>query len=150
MKSIIMLHAVLLAMAFAGLLPAQNYSECQAPDAHMNPKCNPGLSGPSSMPTPPAELNITGNYDVKGSSPDGGRYEGTVTISGDQQNGFQLNWKIGADEYQGTGVLAGDTLTVEWGAPEPVVYKVSDGGAKLKGKWGKKGKGREILTRSPG
>lgn len=134
----------------ATTLQAQNYSECQAPDAHMNPKCNPGLSGPSSMPTPPAEVNITGNYDVKGSSPDGSRYEGTVAISGDAQNGFQLNWKIGADEYQGTGSLAGDTLTVEWGAPEPVIYKIMDGGARLKGKWGKKGKGRETLTRTPG
>lgn len=150
MKPINTAILILISAVVASALSAQGYSECQAPDAHMNPKCNPGLSGPSSMPTAPAEMNITGNYDVKGTSPDGSRYEGTVTITGDAQSGFQLNWKIGADEYQGTGTLAGDTLTVEWGAPEPVIYQIKDGGAKLKGKWGKKGKGRETLTRNPG
>lgn len=123
-----------------GAAHAQNYSECQAPDAHMNPKCN------GSTPSTPA-LNIGGTYTAQGTSPDGSKYEGTVVISGDQQSGFQFNWTIGADTYAGTGKLDGNTLTVEWGAPEPVVYKVSDGGNKLNGRWGKKGKGREKLVR---
>lgn len=118
---------------------AQNYSECQAPDAHMNPKCNGSQTAPA--------VNIGGAYAVQGSSPDGSKYEGTVVISGDQQSGFQVNWTIGADTYSGTGKLDGNTLTVEWGAPEPVVYKVTDGGNKLSGRWGKKGRGREKLTR---
>ena len=118
---------------------AQNYSECQAPDAHMNPKCSGGTQTPA--------LSIGGTYAVQGTSPDGGKYEGTVQISGDAQNGFQFQWTIGAETYSGTGTLSGNTLTVEWGAPEPVIYKVTDGGNKLTGKWGKKGRGREKLMK---
>lgn len=118
---------------------AQNYSECQAPDAHMNPKCNGSQSAPA--------VNVGGTYNVQGTSPEGAKYEGIVVVSGDQQNGFQFQWTIGADQYSGAGKLSGNTLTVEWGAPEPVVYKVSDGGNKLTGKWGKKGRGRERLIR---
>ena len=119
---------------------AQNYSECQAPDAHMNPKCN------GSAPATPT-VSVGGTYTVQGTSPEGGKYEGTVTITGDSQSGYQFNWTIGAEQYSGTGKLEGNTLTVDWGAAEPVVYKVSEGGSKLIGKWGKKGRGKEKLTR---
>jgi hypothetical protein len=43
-------------------------------------------------------------------------------------------------------LLSGTTLTVDWGQAEPVVYKISNGGATLTGKWGKRGRGREKLT----
>ena len=141
-KKIAMKNVAFTVMLLWGTTQAQNYSECQAPDAHMNPKCNG-----SAPATPSPALNIGGTYTAQGTSPDGSRYEGTVVISGDQQGGFQFNWTIGADTYSGTGKLSGNTLTVEWGAPEPVVYKVTDGGNKLSGRWGKKGRGREKLTR---
>lgn len=103
-------------------------------------------STPPSTP-PAAGPGIGGTYTVEGKNPNGARYEGSCVITGDAAAGFQFNWTIGADNYQGTGTLDGDTLTVDWGAPEPVVYKVTEDGAKLKGKWGPKGKGKEKLTK---
>lgn len=134
--------AVLFFVAVAAI-SAQKPAECQRPDAHMNPNC----SGGSSAPTSPA-INVSGVYDLKGTTPEGGRYEGTVTITGDAQNGYQFHWSLPNDQYNGTGTLNGDTITVEWGAPEPAIYKVLNGGALLKGKWGKGGRGREKLKRS--
>lgn len=98
---------------------------------------------PSTGPT----TGVGGTYTVEGKNPNGGAYEGTCTITGDAASGYQFNWTIGSDNYTGTGTLDGDTLTVDWGAPEPVIYKVKDDGATLKGKWGPKGKGKEKLTR---
>lgn len=122
---------------------AQNYSECQAPDAHQNPKCNGAM-----RPSPPdASLQVGGSYSVEGTTPAGGTYSGSVTITGDATSGFRFEWKIANDEYSGTGRLEGHTLTVDWGAPEPIVYKVLDSGARLEGRWGKKGRGREKLVR---
>jgi hypothetical protein len=119
----------------------------QGPDAHMNPKCGqPSTS--HTPPVPPSDTGFTGGtYAVEGTTPEGSTYTGTALISGDASAGFQVQWTIGDSQYSGTGTLAGDTLTVDWGAPEPVVYKIADGGAMLKGKWGKRGKGREKLTR---
>lgn len=119
---------------------AQNYSECQAPDAHMNPKCN------GSAPAATGAFQ-GGSYTVQGSTPDGAKYEGSVVISGDAASGFHVVWTIGSDTYEGTGTLSGTTLTVDWGQTEPVVYKISADGATLTGKWGKRGRGREKLTR---
>lgn len=131
---------VFLAAAFS--LAAQKPSECQRPDAHMNPNC----SGGSTTPAAPA-ASVSGVYNLKGTTPEGSKYEGTVTISGDAQSGYKFHWSVGNDQYDGTGTLAGDTITVDWGAPEPAVYKVLEGGALLRGKWGKKGRGRETLKR---
>ena len=94
-----------------------------------------------------AFAEVGGTYTCEGKNPNGGRYQGTVVISGDANSGYTFSWTIGADSYQGTGTLSGDTLTVDWGQPEPVVYKVLNDGAELKGKWGPGGKGKEKLTR---
>jgi hypothetical protein len=90
---------------------------------------------------------VGGTYHVEGKNPGGGRYEGTCVISGDPTTGYTFHWTIGGAQYTGTGTLDGDTLTVDWGQPDPVIYKVSADGAELKGKWGPKGRGRETLTR---
>ncbi len=135
--------AIITLAVFSGALPAQNYSECQAPDAHMNPKCN----GSSPTTAPAVAPSLGGTYAVQGTSPEGGTYEGNVTISGDAASGFHVVWTIGSDTYEGTGKLSGNILTVDWGQVEPVVYKVSRDGATLSGKWGKRGRGREKLSR---
>lgn len=93
------------------------------------------------------QVGVGGTYKVEGTNPSGAAYEGTVVITGDAANGYQFKWTIAGDSFDGTGTLEGDTLTVDWGAPDPVIYKVKDGGAKLKGKWGAQGKGKEKLTR---
>jgi len=90
---------------------------------------------------------IGGTYAVSGKNLQGGRYEGTCVVSGDAASGYSFSWTIGSESYTGTGTLSGDTLTVDWGAPEPVVYKVLEDGAQLKGRWGPDGKGKEKLTK---
>lgn len=91
--------------------------------------------------------DVGGTYTCEGKNPNGAKYQGTVVISGDANTGYSFSWTIGADSYQGTGTLSGDTLTVDWGAAEPVVYKVNADGSELKGRWGPGGKGKEKLTR---
>lgn len=138
MKNFVIVIICTFLMAAAGY--AQNYSECQAPDAHMNPKCNgsaPAVTGAFQG----------GSYAVQGSTPEGAKYEGSVVISGEAASGFHVVWTIGGETYEGTGTLSGTTLTVDWGQAEPVVYKISADGATLTGKWGKRGRGREKLTR---
>lgn len=90
---------------------------------------------------------VGGTYAVSGKNPNGSRYEGTCVISGDAATGYSFQWTVGEGQFSGTGTLDGDTLTVDWGEPDPVVYKVSADGAELKGKWGPGGKGKEKLTR---
>ncbi|HNN01649.1 MAG TPA: fibronectin-binding protein [Turneriella sp.] len=90
---------------------------------------------------------VGGTYTVAGKNPGAGRYEGTCVISGDASTGYTFQWTIGEQQFSGTGTLDGDTMTVDWRQPDPVVYKVSADGAELKGKWGPNGKGREKLTR---
>lgn len=138
MKKLISMVLCSLALTVGGF--SQNYSECQAPDAHMNPNCN------GSAPAAGSGFQ-GGSYAVQGSTPEGTKYGGSVVISGDATAGFRVVWTIGNETYEGTGTLSGSTLTVDWGQAEPVVYRIVGGGATLNGKWGKRGRGREKLTR---
>lgn len=92
--------------------------------------------------------DVGGTYACEGRNEKGaGKYTGTVVITGDATSGYSFSWTIGESSYQGTGTLSGDTLTVDWGQPDPVVYKVNADGSELKGRWGPGGKGKEKLTR---
>jgi len=147
MKYLNNIVALISFLALVTVASAKNYSECQGPSAHMNPKCGE-TSTSHTPPAPPADaVSIGGTYSVEGTTPEGNAYSGTATISGDSNSGFQVQWTIGDSQYSGTGTLTGDTLTVDWGAPEPVVYKITDGGMQLRGKWGKRGRGKEKLIR---
>ena len=132
----------ILAILITHSLAAQNYSPCQAPDAHMNPDCNG-----STPALPSAAASLAGEYSVTGKTPEGAGYEGTVTISGDDSAGYTFSWSLGESQYAGQGRRTGDSISIDWGAPEPVVYKISRDGKTLKGKWGSRGKGREALRR---
>jgi len=90
---------------------------------------------------------VGGTYAVEGTNPDGSGYAGTCVISGDEASGYTFNWTVGSSQYSGTGTMSGKKLTVDWGQPDPVIYKVSPDGSQLKGKWGPGGKGKETLTR---
>ncbi len=76
---------------------------------------------------------IEGEYRASGTNPDGTAYTGVVTISKDGEM-YRFHWRVGT-EYYGHGTLKGDVLTVYWGAPEPVIYTVRDGGKTLEGLW---------------
>ncbi len=90
---------------------------------------------------------VGGTYTVEGTNPDGSGYNGTCVISGDEASGYAFNWTVGASQYSGSGTLSGKKLTVDWGQPDPVIYKVNADGSELKGRWGPGGKGKEKLTR---
>ena len=94
-------------------------------------------------PPAPAGLIRPGKYTVQGTNPNGSTYSGTLTLTrtGDTHH---LRWRIGAQAYQGSGLLKGRVLTVDWGARYPVIYRVMDNGV-LKGSWAN-GKARENLT----
>ncbi|MBV6492354.1 MAG: hypothetical protein LDLANPLL_00347 [Turneriella sp.] len=89
--------------------------------------------------------NIGGTYSVAGQNPDGSSYYGTVFIASDGSSGYTVNWTIGESQYSGVGKLKGKILVVDWGQPDPVVYKILPNGT-LQGKWGPGGKGSETLT----
>jgi len=87
---------------------------------------------------------LPGIYTIDGTNPDGSRYGGkvTITVEGDI---YKFVWKIrNGDTYRGRGKLRGDTLTVDWGQKDPVIYRISEDGI-LKGRWGAKGRGVENL-----
>ncbi|MCB1322299.1 MAG: fibronectin-binding protein [Leptospiraceae bacterium] len=75
---------------------------------------------------------IEGDYRAEGTNPDGSRYTGTVTI---EKNGaiYDVHWEVGSS-YDGVGTLEGNTFTVEWGQPSPVIYTVHPNGTMM-GTW---------------
>lgn len=76
---------------------------------------------------------IEGQYNAVGRNPNGATYSGIVTIT--KKNGaYMFVWKVGNSTYSGSGYLAGDLLTVSWGAPYPVIYRVQTDGS-LSGTW---------------
>jgi len=88
------------------------------------------LAGVSAMAQP---ANITGNYRAEGRNPNGTAYVGSAKISENKGN-ILINWVVGEQRYTGKGVRKGRVVTVEWGAPSPVVYVVMDNGD-LHGTW---------------
>jgi Caspase domain len=84
-----------------------------------------------------------GRYRVAGRNPNGSRYTGTVSIAV-QGGGYQLDWRVGSSGYRGSGTLAGNLLTVDWGSSTPVIYALGSDG-RLTGLWDA-GRGEEILT----
>jgi len=76
---------------------------------------------------------IVGTYTVQGQNPNGSTYRGTATIS---LNGstVQMRWNIAGEQFSGSGALVQGILTIDWGASEPVVYKVNPNGT-LTGVW---------------
>ena len=61
-----------------------------------------------------------------------------------QGKAYHLSWEVGSSSYEGSGTLAGNLLTVEWGSSTPVVYALGSDGS-LTGLWDA-GKGEETLT----
>lgn len=96
--------------------------------------------------TRPIDVNaLVGTYDVNGTNSSGKTYRGTVAISVEGER-VRMSWNLtNGETYDGTGTLSGDILTVHWGAPHPVIYKVT--AAKLIGTWDD-GRATEDLTPS--
>jgi hypothetical protein len=109
----------------------------------------PPAGAVSTAPGDPAgaAAKIGGLYKAAGTNPNKTRYSGTCRITLQPDGSYDFAWTIGSDTFSGTGILAGSTLTVDWGEADPVVYRVSPDGKRLDGVWGSGGQGKEILTR---
>ena len=90
-----------------------------------------------------AWADISGAYFVYGRHGDGRTFEGTATITLGE-DGYKIEWLIGAASYSGIGVLEGRVLTVEWGTEAPAIYVVMPDG-ELHGTF-EDGLGVELLT----
>ena len=87
---------------------------------------------------------LAGRYTIDGRNPNGSRYRGSVIITVEGAT-YNFLWRISnGSTYHGKGRLHGDTLTVDWGQKDPVIYRVKDDGT-LRGRWAN-GRGTENLT----
>jgi hypothetical protein len=78
---------------------------------------------------------ITGEYDVKGSRPDGEAYEGKLKIAKTGKT-YQLHWEVAGLAIRGVGIQIDDTLFVAWAEKKPVgVVVYSFDGSQAKGVW---------------
>ena len=89
-------------------------------------------------------LALEGNYNCTGTNPDGSKYRGTTTITRISADRYSLKWSIGTQTLTGTGALAGNTLTADWGDKWPVIYRVNVDGT-LEGTWSN-GRATETLV----
>jgi hypothetical protein len=85
----------------------------------------------------------SGQYRVSGRNPNGQSYSGTVSIV-NRAGQYVVDWRVGGSNYRGSGTLASNVLTVDWGDSSPVVYALNTNGT-LSGLW-QSGAGEEILT----
>ena len=76
-----------------------------------------------------------GTYDVQGTSPDGSKYSGTVTVTQTGQT-FKVIWLIGSDKYTGTAIGDKDFLAISYvsGGDSGLALYGADGG-NWKGIW---------------
>ncbi|MGB6534816.1 MAG: hypothetical protein WBF58_02520 [Xanthobacteraceae bacterium] len=76
-----------------------------------------------------------GTYDVQGTSPDGSKYSGTVTVTKTGQT-FRVIWTIGSDEYNGTAIGDKDFMAISYtsGSESGLALYGADGG-NWKGIW---------------
>lgn len=88
----------------------------------------------------PALADLEGRYSVEGRNPGGeGSYSGQAAV---QQQGsvYRVAWKVGRQQYVGTGIRREDTFSVVYqgagdgGRPGLVVYQIRDDGS-LVGLW---------------
>jgi hypothetical protein len=126
--SLLLLPCLLVAMACGGGGDASG----TATDAADEPDGTSREASDNSTPRPPAD--IAGTYSVTGTNPDGSAYEGALTVT-TRGSVYQFSWATGND-YEGVGVVDGNTVAVGWGGPEcgAVLYRMADDGS-LQGQW---------------
>ena len=106
----------------------------------------------SAVPAANAEVriaqgaSIAGSYSVSGTNPDASTYTGTVVVSQVNGNQYRFDWSVANQTFTGTGILNGNTISVDWGQDSPVIYQVGTNGV-LNGTWSN-GRGTELLVPS--
>ncbi len=81
--------------------------------------------GPTTADAPPdAVPEIVGKYAVNGVDPLGTEYGGHLTIQqGEKEHEYLMQWIVVGSIQEGTGVLVGNQLFVEWRSVEGVARK---------------------------
>ena len=101
---------------------------------------------------PTVEIDLSDNYTVTGTNPDGSSYKGDVLIT---KNGplYDIVWMIGGETTTGSGVFNGQTLSVRWvgseGQGKGTANYILQPNGTLLGTWnidGQQGQGTETLT----
>jgi hypothetical protein len=107
-----------------------------------------------SITLPPPAADISGQYDIQGTNPDGSTYTGQATIAL-SANGFDIVWAYGNGEQVGSGRLSDRLFSTRFYTQGSEVkgsatYFLEDDGS-LTGKWridGETDFGSETLTRT--
>ncbi|MCI0396139.1 MAG: hypothetical protein L0332_16850 [Chloroflexi bacterium] len=103
---------------------------------------------------PPAQdlLDLSGTYNVTGTSLDGVRYAGDAIITRTTGNDYRIEWTFASQSQTGTGTFDGTTFNVKWQmgseASGTATYTLQPDGS-LVGTWtqdGVEGEGSESLT----
>ena len=100
----------------------------------------PVLAAPKAVFLP----QIEGGYAVQGLNPDGTRYQGSVRITVKDGTAF-FRRDIAGKSFHGQGPLTGNTLIIDWGQANPVIYTINSDGT-LTGSWAA-GRASEFLRR---
>ncbi|WP_305984808.1 hypothetical protein [Roseibium sp. MMSF_3544] len=88
------------------------------------------------------QQQIEGTYDSVGRNPDGSRYEGVARIEVRDGTVYMV-WNIAGETFSGQGSRNGNTLVIDWGQQDPVIYTIEPDGT-LQGTWAA-GKAAETL-----
>jgi hypothetical protein len=90
------------------------------------------------LPAAAQDADLTGRYRVEGSNPGGtGQYKGEAAVIRTGET-YQVVWRLGGQEYRGTGVVRDGGLAVVYQvggqSPGVVLYRVMANGS-LSGTW---------------
>ena len=97
-----------------------------------------------------ADNFIGGDYDVRGTNPDGSKYKGTAEIDVTSTTTCRIHWKIGSDESDGICMRNGIALAASYVLGKDiglVIYEIRDDDT-LDGIWtiaDQDGSGTELL-----
>jgi uncharacterized caspase-like protein len=124
--------------------PVVAVSPPSQPPAETKPQARPQTQAKAVPDKRTAAQMLPGRYTIGGTNANGSKYGGKVTITA-EGGMYKFVWRISnGDTYRGRGRLRGDTLTVDWGQKDPVIYRIAEDGI-LKGRWGAKGRASENL-----
>ena len=93
--------------------------------------CGSPTAGTGDVPA----VDVTGNYNVAGTNPDGSGYGCMLDIAAKGNGVYEWFW-FACGDYEGIGVQQGNVVSVAWGASDcsVVAYKIQSDGM-LNAKW---------------
>jgi hypothetical protein len=99
----------------------------------------------NSTPAPITAASLAGDYAVDGLNQKGVHYTGqaSIRVTG---NVVDMTWELaGGQTIDGHGSINDNAVVVQWGAAEPVIYRLGSADGVLHGTWAK-GQGKEDLV----